>query len=316
MRCKRCGEILNPGDTRCPVCGKTQSQPRKRPSATTKTPENTVKLPQLDRFTRTYQKDTSRSRLLQTVTIVAVAAAIVLMVLVYTGLGDLQDAMVQLQEDSQQLLQGQQAPQNPDPVPEETVGTDTQPTGDAQALTLAQQNVEAAMTISRAAGGSYLYADMVPGDFDDHAKVWISTGEANPERQFKAAWILEKSGDRLDAELIDRHSGAEGSYYVSLTWKLSGTTFGSYANPMCIWEYRVDGGDWSSMSAETITAVPGGCEIRLSAEDLAALLGEGTGMDVRCTLSVSHADGGSLKLAVTGISLNAAGLTATGALAD
>ena len=315
MRCKRCGEILNPGDTRCPVCGKTQSQPRKRPSAP-KTTENNIKLPQLDRFTRTYQKDTSRSRLMQTVTIVAVAAAIVLLALVYTGLGDLKDAMGQLQEDSQQLLQGQQTPQTPDPIPEETIGTDTQPTGDDQVLTLAQQTVETALTLSRSGSDTYVNAAMALGDFDDQTRVWVSTGEANPERQFKAAWILEKSGDRLDAELIDRHSGAEGSYYISLTWKLAGTTFGGYTNPMCLWEYRVDGGDWSSVSAEVITAVPGGCEIRLSAEDLTALLGEGTNMEIRCSLSVTHPDGGGMKLAVTGIALNGAGLTATGDLAD
>ena len=70
------------------------------------------------------------------------------------------------------------------------------------------------------------------------------------------------------------------------------------------------------MSAEAITAVPGGCEMRLSAEDLAGLLGEGTVMEIRCSLSMTHADGGSLKLAVSGVSLNAAGLTASGALAD
>lgn len=315
MRCKRCGEILNPGDTRCPVCGKTQSQPRKRPG-TPKTTENNIKLPQLERFTRTYQKDASRSRTLQTVTIVAIAAAIVLLALVYRGIGNVTDALGQLQEDSRQLLQGQQIPQEPDPVPEETTGTDTQPTGGDQGTTLAQQNVAAAMTLSRGGAGTHITASLTPGDFDDRATVWISTGEVNPERRFQASWILEKSADRLDAELIDRHSGAEGSYYVSLTWNLTGETFGGYANPMCIWEYRIDGGQWSSVSAESITVAPGSCEVRLSAEDLAGLLGEGTGMEIRCNLSMTHPDGGSLKLAVTGIALNAAGLTATGPLAD
>lgn len=315
MRCKRCGEILDPGQTRCPVCGKTLPQPRKRPS-TTKTAENTVKLPQLDRFTRTYQKDTSRSRMLQTATIIAVAAAVVLLVLVYTGLGDLNDAVQALQQDSQQIIQGQQAQPTPDPVPEETVGTDTQPTGTAQALPLSQQHVETALTLSRSGSGTYVAAGMTPGDFDDRAKVWISSGEADPERRFQVSWILDKSDDRLDAELLDRHSGAEGSYYISLNWKYAGTTFGGYTSPMCIWEYRVDGGEWGSMPVEAITAVPDGCEVRLSAEDLTGLLGEGTGMEVRCNLTMSHPDGGGLKLAVTGIALNTAGLTATGPLAD
>lgn len=315
MRCKRCGEILNPGETRCPVCGKTLSQPRKRPAAT-KSAENTVKLPQLDRFTRTYQKDTSRSRLMQTVTIVAVAAAIVLLALVYTGLGDVKETVALLQQDSQQLLQGQQANQIPDPVPEETAGIQTEPTGGVQAQTLSGQNVEAALTLSRGSSGTYVAADMALGGFDDRAKVWLSAGEVNPERRFRASWILEKSGDRLDAELVDRHSGAEGSYYISLAWNIAGTAFGGYTNPMCIWEYRIDGGEWSSVSAEAITAVPGGCEVRLSAEDLTGLLGEGAELEIRCNLSMTHPDGGSLKLAVTGVSLNGTGLTASGALAD
>ena len=311
MRCKRCGGILNPGETRCPVCGKTPPQVRQRPAAP-KTTENNIKLPQLERFTRTYQKDVSKSRLLQTVTIVAVAAAIVLLALVYSGLGDLNDAVTQLQENAQQVQQPQQTP---DPVPEETTGTEpTEQT--AQTGALSAQNVEAALTLSRSGSGTYVNAGMTPGNSDDRALVWISTGEAHPERQFKVSWVMEKSGDRLDAELIDRHSGAEGSYSVSLTWKNSGTTFGSYSNPMCIWEYRIDDGQWSSVNAEAITAAPGSCEVRLSAEDLTGLMGEGKVMEVRCNLSMSHPDGGSLKLAVTGISLNGAGLTANGALAD
>ena len=210
MRCKRCGELLNPADSHCPVCGKTVTPPRKKAPAQ-KPSETNIKLPQLDRFTHAYNRDTARSRMLQIATIGAILAAMVLTVMVFAGIGELKSAVkdLQLTADAQlQAMQNQpQVPDQTDPPiqtdpQEDPAGdvtedpTDSQPTVDAPAL--ATQNVKADLTLYNTADGASAAASMTTGDFDDRADAWVSAGRSGSQRRTDVAWILAGTGDRVD----------------------------------------------------------------------------------------------------------------------
>ena len=246
MRCKRCGELLNPADARCPVCGKTVTPPRKKAPAQ-KPGETNIKLPQLDRFTHAYNRDTARSRLLQIATIGAVAAAMVLTVLVFAGIGDLKNAVkdLQLTADAQlQALQNQpQVPDQTDPPvqtdPQEDAAedvtedpTENQP-ADHQPL-LAVQNVKADLTLYNTADGAYAAASMTPGEFDDRADAWVSAGRSGSQRRTDVAWILAGTGDRVDVTITESYGG-EALAAMTLGWDTEGDTFVDYSSPVCIW---------------------------------------------------------------------------------
>lgn len=316
MRCKRCGELLEPTDTRCPVCGKTLTPPRKKAPAQ-KPSETHIKLPQLDKFTHAYSRDAARSRVLQLATIGAVIAAIALLVLVYTGVGELQTAVKDLKQTAAAQLQAMQnQPQAAtQPQTEPSVESTDAPT-DASPLPLDRQNVEAALTLYHTAGGTYAAAVMELGDYEDQALAWVSTRQTGADRQTHVSWILVDSGDRMDLTLRDSWGGETAQFFAGLTWALEGDTFQDLSDAVCIWEYRVSGGQWESLPIAHVTAVPGGCEVCLTTEELGNLLGQTSGMELRCHVSMTHPDGGTMRVLAGPMALNAAGPVVSGTLLD
>lgn len=318
MRCKRCGELLEPRDTHCPVCGKTVSTRRKAPAQ--KPAEAPIKLPQLDRFAHIYDQDTARSHTLQMVTIGAVALAVVLLVMVLASVGDLKTAMDDLRRTSDAQLQAMQNQnqsqiQQTEPTVTEaqTEPVETQDPMTSVPLPLSRQDMEAVLTLYTTTDNAYASAEMDLGDFEDQAAAWVSTTREDTVRKTSVAWILGQSGDRLDMDL----SAAYGIQTdITLTWTLAGDTFDGLSGAVCTWEYRTDGGEWTPLPTDHITAIAGGCEVHLSADGLAALLAQGLQAELRCRVSMTHADGGSMKLLAQGIALDAAGLAVNGDLLD
>lgn len=324
MRCKRCGELLEPTDARCPVCGKTVTPPRKKAPAQ-KSGETSIKLPQLERFTHAYSRDTARSRMLQMATIGTVLAAVLLIVMVFAGIGDLKSAVkdLQLTADAQlQAMQNQpQIPNETDPPvqtdPEEDPTKDVtedptadQPVGGAP---LALQKVRAELTLYNTADGAYAAASMKAGDSGDGADAWVSTVRAGSQRRTNVSWILEESGDRVDVSLSESYGG-ESLVSMTLSWDAEGDTFSDLGSPVCIWEYQVGGNNWEPLPTENLTPIGGGCELEMSADTMKLLLAQYSRMELRCRVSMSHGAGGSLEVLVDGLMLDENGLAVNGGL--
>lgn len=324
MRCKRCGEQLEPMDTRCPVCGKQVAPRRKAPAQ--RSNETHIKLPQLDKFTHAYGEDVARSRMLQLATIAAVLLSLVLVVLVFAGVGDLKKAVSDLKitADAQlQALQNQQqvpTPTEPDPEPEtqfqeEPTEEMTEEPDVPQTLPLSRQAVSAELTLYRGNDGTYAAAWMDLGEYDDRAEAWVGTTRDGNSRETAVSWILEQSGDRLDVTLSETYGG-DNPAELTLSWNTRGETFRSMGNPICIWEYRVVGDGWESLPTECLNPIGGGCELSISAERLTLLLAQYSEMELRCQVSMSHPSGGTMRLLVDGISFDTDGLTVSGSLLD
>lgn len=309
MRCKRCGELLEPTDTQCPVCGKTLTPIRKKTPAR-KPGEPAMKIPQLDRFVHSYQRDAARSRTLQMVTIAAAVAAVALLVLVYMGMGQLQSSLTGLREVSDALLQAQEQEQPPVQLPEEptpTVSTEPSSQPGEESLPLSQQQIQAALRLTHTDAALYAAALMDLGSFDDRAVAWVTTDAESRDSSADAVLVLEGSGDLLALALSERYGSGDVSVFAGLNWSLEGDTFSALADPMCIWEYRVTGGEWEALPIEYVTAIAGGCEVRLSPEAVETMLGQAIGAELRCTVSMTHPDGGSMKIVADGILFSAEG---------
>lgn len=318
MRCKRCGEILEPMDTRCPVCGKTVA-PRKK-SAPPKKPENVIKLPQLDKFTHTYHQDAARSRMMQMVTIAAIVVALAMLVMVYMGIGDMQSAVRDLKQSSDTQFQAilSQSQQNDTPVVQLQTEPQTDPVQPTEAettpsLPLSRQDMEADLTLVWTDDRPYAAAAMDLGGYEDQATAWVSTAAEGDSRRTDAVWVLENSDDQVLVHLEDRFGGTDALYFASLTWDLNGGTFSKLSGAVCVWECRVPGGDWQSMSSDYLTAVGGGCELRLTADQLAILIAQYNQLELRCQVSLTHVDGGILRIVADGMTMNQDGMV-TGSL--
>ena len=322
MRCKRCGELLEPADVRCPVCGKTVNPPRKKAPAQ-KSGETNIKLPQLERFIHAYSRDTSAGRMMQLATIGAVAAAIILTVLVFAGIGDLKDAVKDLQLTADAQLQ---AMQNQPQVPQETEGWTEQEQMTEQStentagepadqpeeiapLPLGQQHTAAALTLYNTADGAYAAASMTPAGAD----AWVSTVRTGGQRRTLVSWILDGSGDRVDISLSESY-GDENLADMTLNWDVGGDTFGSLGSPVCIWEYQVGGNSWEPLPTENLTPIGGGCQLALTADTMKLLLAQYSRMELRCRVAMSHPAGGTLEILVDGLMLDAEGLAVSGGL--
>lgn len=326
MRCKRCGEVLDPKDSRCPVCGKTVNQPRKKAPAQ-KPGETNIKLPQLDKFTHAYNRDTANSRLLQLATIAAVIAAIVLVVMVFVGVGDLKDAVrdLKLTADAQLHALQNQNPVPGDPVQETQPQTDPEDettgeeTGDTQpedaTLPLRQQHTEAVLTLFAAENGAFARGSMTTGTLDEKTEVWISTGLNNGRRETGAVWILKDTGDSVGVALAETY-GMGTLVKMTLGWDMAGDIFGDLGSPVCIWEYRVAGSAWETLPTDYLTPIGGGCELEMTADDVKLLLAQYSQMELRCHVTLSHPAGGTVGILVDGITLDAEGLALSGGLLD
>lgn len=327
MRCKRCGELLEPTDSRCPVCGKTVAPPRRKAPAQRPSEAN-IKLPQLDKFTHAYSADAARSRMLQLATIAAVLVSVALLVMVFAGVGDLKDAVQDLKRTADAQLQAIQNQSNvsiPTPtegepqMQSEPVQEDTDEPDDSQdtaSLPLSQWNLMAQLTLYRGSNGAYACADMDLADYNDQAAAWVSTVRDGTSRQTNVAWILEGSGDRMDVSLRDSYGGADAQVDIDLSWQTQGDTFSSLGSPVCIWEYRVQGGSWESVPTEYLTPVGGGCEVKITADQLTELLVQNSQMELRCLVSLTHPAGGSVKMLLDGITFDSTGLVVSGDLLD
>lgn len=312
MRCKRCGNPLDPMDTRCPVCGKTLTQQRKR-APVQKPSETVVKLPQLDKFTHAYHQDTAHSRMLQMVTVAAVVIAIALLVAVYVGVGILQTSVNQLQQTADSQLQAlrDQTQVSTEPAAEAQTEGITEPQTEAPteaALPLSSQDMEATLTLHHTSGEIYASANLDLGHFQDRVAAWVSTLREGTSSRSKVSWVLENAGDRLDVQLWEDCGSAGTPVDVTLSWTLSGDTFANLSGAVCIWEYRVSGSQWESVPTEYLTPIGGGCQLKMTAEQMTALLAQDSQMELRCHVSLSHADGGTLKLLVDGLVLSQEGM--------
>lgn len=324
MRCKRCGELLEPTDTRCPVCGKTLTPPRRRAPAQ-KPSETNIKLPQLEKFIHAYSEDAARGRMLQLVTVGAVAAAIALLVLVYVGVGNLQTAVGDLDRIANAQLQ---AMQNQPPVSvveptegqtdptEENTEAPTDPPAQVQPMPLSEQDVQADLTLYRSANGTYAAAAMDLGSYEDRADAWVNTAVTENGCQTNVSWILENSDDRLDMKLSESYGGADAQVAVTLSWDTEGNTFRSLTNPVCIWECRTAGGQWASVPTDYLNPIAGGCELKMTADQLQILMAQYSEMELRCYVSMTHPDGGAVRLLVDGILINTEGMAHSGDLLD
>lgn len=319
MRCKRCGEPLEPMDTHCPVCGRAVA-PRKK-TVSQRNSETTIKLPQLEKFTHTYNQDASRIRTLLIATIAIAVVSVALMVLVYLGVGDMrqdvasmQDDMVNLQlmADSQlQQNQGQETPAPTDPT-EAATEADIEPATEAEAIPLSKQDLTATLELYRTANGTYAAAELDLGTDPAAVETWVNTSREGSSRWTNVSWILTGSGDQLDLKLHDSYGASDAQVYAGLSWALSGSTFRSFADADCAWEYRVPGGQWTSVSDEFFADKAGSSELRLTVDQLNKLLGQYTSLELRCRLSLTHPDGGMLEITASGISMNAQGLITSG----
>lgn len=324
MRCKRCGEILEPTDTHCPVCGKTLMTQRRR-TQPQRPSETNIKLPQLEKFTYAYGQDVARSRMLQLVTIGAVVVMLALLVMVYVGMGEVQSAMSQVQQTSDTLLQNQQkVQQNQTPAPtepptegqQEQTEPPTEPPVQQNDQPLSRQDLEAVVTLHYTGGNAYASAVMDLGSCEDTMIPWVSTAMGDTGRRTNVSMILDGAGDRVDVELRDRYAAADHQVDITLTWDLKGTTFHSLANPMCVWECRVPGGQWESVPSSYLNPIGGGCELKLQAEELTLLMAQYSQMELRCQVTFTHPDGGILNLVVDGIAINSQGLVDGGNLTN
>lgn len=305
MRCKRCGEPLEPMDTHCPVCGRAAAPRKKAPSQ--KKNESSIKLPQLEKFTHAYNRDTALSRAIQLLTVTAVAVAVVLLVLVYTGMGALQSAVGQLQRTTDAQLQAlQNQSQTPAASETEPPVRETEPPIQqseppiAATQPLSRQTLEATLSLDKSRGDTYATAWMTLESDNDRAVSWVHTGSG----QTGAIWILENAGDRLEVKLRERTG--ETQTELGLEWTLSGSTFSAMADAVCIWECRAGGGEWESLPNDCVTVSPadGTCDLMLSTDQLTTLRGQHSSLELRCHLSMQHPEGGSLKLLAAGITLS------------
>ena len=307
MRCNRCGNPLDPRDTRCAVCGKVLVPPTKKQRPPAQKPGETqhIKLPQLDKFTHIYNRDAARSHSFHTVTLVAAAAVLVLLILVYMGVGDLKDAVSDLRQSTDsQLAALQQVPAvlpTEDPTEEEETEVPSDPA--APAKPLSQQRLKANVSLHRHAHGTYAAASLDLGTFEDEAMCWVVTGAHETHVQ----WTLTNAGDRLELQIADAFTAAESKLELKLSWSFGGDTFAQLTDTACVWECRMSGGEWGAIPAEAVTVEAGSSTLILTAESLDLLLAQYDEMELRCQFTLKHPDGGAITVTADGMAVTREG---------
>ena len=308
MRCNRCGNPLDPRDTRCAVCGKTLTPPapKKRPSAQKTGEHQNIKLPQLDKFTHAYNRDTARSNSFHTITLAAAAAALILLVLVYLGIGELKTAVADLHQftDSKLTTLQEQAVAEPEPTEAATEAPVETPDDAVPAKPLSRQALTADVTLHRHAHGTYAAASMDLGTFEDKAMCWVVTNAHETHVQ----WTLSGSGDRLELLMADAFSAADSKLELKLTWSFSGDTFALLMDGACSWECRMSGGEWGAIPEEYVAVETGTSTLTLTAEAMDLLMAQYDEMELRCQVKMNHPDGGSVTMTADGLTVARSGL--------
>ena len=305
MRCNRCGNPLDPRDTRCVVCGKVLVPPtKKRPPAQKSGETQNMKIPQLEKFTHVYSRDAARSHSFHTLTLLAAAVALVLLILVYMGMGDLKDAVADMRQSTDsQLAVLQQTPATvPTEAPTEEV---TEPPVVADpAKPLNQQRLKAKVSLHRHAHGTYAAASLDLGTFEDEAMCWVVTNAHETHVQ----WTLANAGDRLELQIVDAYTAAESKLDLKLNWSFSGDTFAMLTDNACGWECRVSGDAWGAIPEAYVTVEGGSTALTLTAESLDLLLAQYDEMELRCQFTLKHPDGGSVTVTADGMTVTREGL--------
>lgn len=316
MRCKRCGEPLDPMDTHCPVCGRAVGARKKAP-APKKNDSPVVRLPQLDKFTHAYARDMVRSNLLQLAALAAAVVILVLAVLMYRGIGSLQDSVNQLRLTADAQLQQSQNQTEPTWTTEPETEPDemqTEPSTEPAVVPLGQQSLTAALSLYRTDNGTYAAAAMNPS----YATAWVNTVREGSARRTNAAWILQGTDDRLTVNLHDSYGSEEAQAVLTLSWSAEGSIFGAFSAGVCAWEWRVPGSEWESLPADCAATdlMVGTSRLSLTADRLTTLLGQYEMMELRCQVSLNHPDGGSLRIITDGITVDGNGPVTAGSMLD
>ena len=309
MRCNRCGNPLDPRDTRCAVCGKVLVPPTpKRPPAkkSGESQNQNIKLPQLERFTHTYNRDAARSHSFHTLTLMSAAVVLVLLVLVYVRVGSLRDDLAELRQstDSQFAALQQLPAETPTEAPTEVEETTVPAETTAPAKPLSKQKLKASVTFHRHGDGTYAAASMDLGTLEDEAMCWVVTSGHKSHVQ----WTLNGSGDRLELVATDAYTAAESKLDMNMTWSFSGDTFAQLMDNGCSWECRVSDGEWGAIPTEYVTVEGGNCTLTLTAEQLDLLLAQYDEMELRCQVVLEHPDGGSITVTADGLTVTRTGL--------
>ena len=309
MRCNRCGNPLDPRDTRCAVCGKVLVPPptkKQRPTAQKSGETQHIKLPQLERFTHAYSRDAARSHSFHTATLVVAAVALVLLILVNMKVGDLKDAVSELRQSTDsQLAALQQTPvvlPSEDSTEEEETVAPSDPT--APVKPLSQQRLKAKVSLHRHAHGTYAAASLNLGTFEDEALCWVVTNAHETHVQ----WTLAKAGDRLELEIEDAYTAAESKLALKLNWSLSGDTFALLMDSACSWECRMSGGEWGAIPEDYVVVESGTSTLTLTAENMDLLMAQYDEMELRCQFTLKHPDGGAVTVTADGMAVTREGL--------
>ena len=306
MRCNRCGNPLDPRDTRCAVYGKVLVPPTKkqRPPAQKSGETQHIKLPQLERFTHAYSRDAARSHSFHTATLVVAAVALVLLILVNMKVGDLKDAVSELRQSTDSKLAALQ--QTPVTTPTEAPVEDATepPVATDPAKPLSQQRLKANVSLHRHAHGTYAAASQDLGTFEDEAKCWVVTNAHETHVQ----WTLTNAGDRLELQIVDAYTAAESKLDLKQNWSLSGDTFALLMDSACSWECRMSGGEWGAIPAEYVAVESGTSTLTLTAEALDLLMAQYDEMELRCQFTLKHPDGGSVTVTADGMTVTSEGL--------
>lgn len=311
MRCNRCGNPLDPRDTRCAVCGKVlvPLPPKKRPAPQRSGEQQNIKLPQLEKFTHTYNRDSARSHSFHTLTLLAAVAAVVLLVMVYSRVGALRTDMADLQQltDSRlSALQQQDTPVAP-PVEESTEAPTEMPTEapvDTPAKPLGQQKMTADVTLFRHSDGIYTAASLEQGTADEEATCWVVTTKHKAHIQ----WTFGESGNRLELVISDGFDEATSELMLKVNWNSSGEILRSLSVKSCVWECRSAGSEWGAIPAEYLTVEEGSSKMNLTTDAVGLLLAQYDEMEVRCQVVLEHPDGGSVTMTADGMTVTRSGL--------
>ena len=103
-------------------------------------------------------------------------------------------------------------------------------------------------------------------------------------------------------------SDGNGNVSITQRWALSGDIFGNMTDPGYIWECRAEGDEWGDLPSEYVTDAGNGCDLNLNQEQITLLLGQHGEMELRCRLSLTHADGGSITIITDGLTISPAGI--------
>ena len=313
MRCNRCGNPMDPRDTRCSVCGKPLPPPKKQRQAPQKpanqkpSESHTMKLPQLDQFTYAYAKDADRGHRMHVLALLGIIVCGALLVLLYRGNKKLHTAIQDLQTSTTTQIQAlQQTPVPSDPPVQTITEPDSTEPPVQNIQPLSRQRLKASMTLRREKDRNYAIPAMTLGTFDASPTTYVSTQWTTNRSRTDLSWAIPATADQLDLLLEESF---DTNLTVNVQWAFSGDTFAGYGDVLCIWECRTGkSGDWGSISADCFQSTDNRCTLTIAPENMELLLAQYDALELRCLVSLTHPDGGTMSITVDGITVGRQGL--------